>query len=319
MATTLAEHISLHLEGDVYVSNYTPQRLGNSASIAYGGYAIALAIHSAYQAAPDEFHLYSVCGHYLRATNTHENLICKVIRLRETMSFATYRVIVRQKQANDEMRTCVEVSADFHKEEPSLLVYSTRPSREYSHWKDCDSWQNIEQCWAEAGRLSEARWAAFQELFGLSRTLYEGRPCFEGIVSQNLLGFSKDSKTTQDHLPMPRKSSAEWFRAKHALQTEGEQMAGLAFILDGMLSFLPLAHAHLFLDDVAACASLDFAFRIFSPAININKWHLRELISHHGGNGRTYSETRVWDEAGNMVASMTQQCILRPLGHDTKL
>ena len=57
-------------------------------------------------------------------------------------------------------------------------------------------------------------------------------------------------------------------------------MESLGFIVDGMLSFLPLTHNHLFFDDAAACSSLDFALRNFSPSIKMNDWHLREFISH---------------------------------------
>jgi acyl-CoA thioesterase len=31
-----------------------------------------------------------------------------------------------------------------------------------------------------------------------------------------------------------------------------------------------------------------------------------------GGEGRTYSEARIWDQTGRMVANLTQQSILRP-------
>jgi acyl-CoA thioesterase len=88
-------------------------------------------------------------------------------------------------------------------------------------------------------------------------------------------------------------------------------MASLGFLMDGMLSFLPLIHNHLSFDDVAACSTLDFALRVFSPRIDMNHWHLREVISHHAGHGRSYSESRLWDEQGSLVASMTQQAIIR--------
>jgi acyl-CoA thioesterase len=75
---------------------------------------------------------------------------------------------------------------------------------------------------------------------------------------------------------------------------------------------VPLVHNHLSLPDAGACSSLDFAIRIFSNDVDLNQWHLKELKTHHGSNGRTYSEARLWDEQQNLVATMTQMNILRP-------
>ena len=313
MATTLAEHVSLDKVHGHYVSTHLPQRMGNSAPIAYGGYAIALAIHAACKIAPDGFHLYSTMGHYLRAVSTEANLICKPIQLRQTKNFVTYRVAVEQRfSATGEVRLCMELLADFHKDEPSLITHSARPTRAYSHWRDCMSWEDlVEKEWVKSGRISETQAKMFDYLFGLSRDIYEDRPCPEGVTSQNLLGLVKSAETSQDGLSPTAKSSGDWIRVKHPLQTEGEQIASLGFIMDGALSFLPLAHNHMSFNDVSACSSLDFALRIFSPQPKMDEWHLREAINHCACHGRTYSESRLWDEQGNLVASMTQQSILR--------
>ncbi|OJI96747.1 hypothetical protein ASPVEDRAFT_36138 [Aspergillus versicolor CBS 583.65] len=313
MANTLAEHVSVESVDDHYVSTYLPQKMGNSAPIAYGGYAIALAIHTAYKTAPDGFHLFSVFGHYLRAASTEAVMKCMPVELRRTKSFVTYRVSVEQEIPDTgQVRKCMEVLADFHRDEPSLLAYSDHPTRQYSHWKDCiPSERLVDRSQVELGKITETQYHTFNTLFGLSRNLYEGRPCPEGVTAQNMMGLAKTVKTTQDELSPVAKSSADWVRVKHALSTEGEQMAGLGFILDGVLSFLPLAHNHLFLEDVEACSSLDFALRIFSPRPKMEEWHLREAVNHHAGCGRTYSESKLWDEQGNMVACMSQQSILR--------
>lgn len=52
--------------------------------------------------------------------------------------------------------------------------------------------------------------------------------------------------------------------------------------------------------------------RIFSSDWDLNDWNLRELKTVSGGDGRTYSEARVWNKSGKLVANMTQQSILRP-------
>lgn len=312
MATTLAEHISLQELHDRYVSTHLPQKMGNSAPIAYGGYAIALAIHAAYKTTPDGFHLHSALGHYLRPVSTEINLICTPVKLRQSKSFVTYRVAVEQNDpSTGQPHLCMELLADFHRDEPSVLAFSSKPTRSYSHWRDCVPWDRLVEDWVKAEKISEPHSRAFNTLFGLSRGLYEGRPCPEGVTAQNLMGMAKTIKTSQEELSPTEKSSADWFRVKHPLRTEGEQIASLGFIMDGILSFLPLAHNHMFFDDVGVCSSLDFALRIFTPRPKMDEWHLREVLNHHAGNGRTYSESKLWDEGGNLVASMTQQSILR--------
>ncbi|OOF90099.1 hypothetical protein ASPCADRAFT_135443 [Aspergillus carbonarius ITEM 5010] len=316
MASTLAEHIALKKAGPHYISSSKPQRMGNAAPIAYGGYTIGLGIHAAYKIAPDGFHLYSAMGHYLRAVSTDTHLICTPTELRRTRNFVTYRVLIEQKiKSSDQPRLCMELLVDFHKDEPSLLNYSTPPTQTYSHWQKCLPWESvIEDQWLKKGKISESEFQTFNTLFGLTRDLYETRPCPEGITGQNLMGMIKTVQTTQDQLSPTAKTSADWIRAKHPLQTEGEHIASTGFIMDGILSFLPLTHNHMFFDDADACSSLDFAFRIFSPTPKVDEWHLREVINHCAGYGRTYSESRLWDEQGNLIACMTQQSILRVPG-----
>lgn len=91
-------------------------------------------------------------------------------------------------------------------------------------------------------------------------------------------------------------------------------------MVDGAIAFLPLSFNHLFFDDVSAVSSLDFALRIFQNGkedaveggLDVNKWHLREMNTATASEGRSYSESWVWDEQGRAVACMSQQSILRP-------
>jgi len=101
-------------------------------------------------------------------------------------------------------------------------------------------------------------------------------------------------KLLRTQLAPTAKSSADWIRVKHPLQSDGEQVASLAFLMDRALSFLLLAHNHIFFDEVSARSSLDFALRIFSPQPKMDEWHLREAVSHRAGHERTYSESRPW-------------------------
>ena len=150
-------------------------------------------------------------------------------------------------------------------------------------------------------------------VFGLADRFTERRFCPEGVLTQNMTGFAKKgTPTTQDSLPLPSRTSGDWFKTKHPLKTPAEHVSALAFVMDGALSFLALTHNGQSLADAAAQSSLDFAFRVFENRVDLNEWLVREMVTVTGGNGRTFAEAKVWNPEGKMVAEMTQQCILRP-------
>jgi acyl-CoA thioesterase len=78
------------------------------------------------------------------------------------------------------------------------------------------------------------------------------------------------------------------------------------------MSFVPLVHAGMFLDDVGACSSLDFALRVMEPDVDMERWHLREIVAVQAGEERGFNEARLWNEKGDLVAVMSQQAIIRP-------
>lgn len=108
------------------------------------------------------------------------------------------------------------------------------------------------------------------------------------------------------------KTSADWFRSKQTLKSAAENAVALAWMLDAAIAFMPLTHNKMFLDDAEACSTLDFSLRLLINHIDVSQWHMRELRTTAGGSARTFSECQVWNESGKMVASMTQQNILRP-------
>ncbi|OKL55868.1 hypothetical protein UA08_08864 [Talaromyces atroroseus] len=314
MDDAIAEHVAVErLSEWTFQSKRLAERMGNTLPIAFGGYAIALAVNAAANTVPDGFHLYSAMGNYLGPASIAEKMTLTVFPSRSTKTFQTRRVQVTQKFGDgSKTRLCMEVLIDFHRAEPALLEFSAPPTMKYSHWKDCLPMEELEKQLVAAGKIEEAEVKAFNKVFGLGLRLFHNRYCPESIAGQTLLGLGKNVQTTQEHLPITAKTSCQWLQARYPVHKESDHIAGLAFIMDAFISFLPLVHNHMFLDDAAACSSLDFSLRVFVPNVNINNWILRECLTHVGAHGRTYSEARVWDENGNMVASMTQQSILRP-------
>lgn len=303
-AKTLSDQVAVSaLENDRFVSVYNPESMDNTAKIAYGGCAIAMAISAAHQTIDSLHFLYTAMGHYLGPALIDRPLFAAVRRIRDTRTFATRQVEISQIQDNGSARVCMIVSLDFHvKEKASLLEYSASPSIRY---------QPVES-------LPTAKQTNFNEKqHTLKERLLEWRTSPEGMLFQTMKGEIK-VPTTQDNLSLADRFSGDYLKAKDPLVNQAEQMAALGFIMDGALSFIPLINSSMSLREASACSSLDFALRIFTNDIDINEWHFRELKTVAGGDGRTYSESRLWDRAGKLVANMTQQSILRPLAAPLK-
>ncbi|KAL3462208.1 acyl-CoA thioesterase II [Aspergillus heterothallicus] len=320
-----------------FQTTFHPARMGNTANYAYGGCALGAAVQAAYQTVSAAYKPYSISGSFLAPVSTEVKLDCSVRRLRDTRTFATRVVEVSQVQpqplakpggkvagagagsgsgaggGEGKRRLCMIVLADFHREgEDALLRFSAQPERQYSAPERCLTPQETARRMVVEGKLSGDSEEEYNVLFGLMARLFETRLAPEGIGAQNLTGMAKREATTQDSLHITAKTTADWIRCRAPLEGESDQYAGLAFILDAYLSFLAGVHSRLFLDDAAACASLDFAMRVFGTGWDLNQWNLREMKTVAGGEGRTYSEARLWDCEGRLVANMTQQSILRP-------
>ncbi|KAF7554357.1 hypothetical protein G7Z17_g2959 [Cylindrodendrum hubeiense] len=297
MAVTLSEQVTTEQLGPgEYVSKLCPIRMGNALPIAYGGCTAAVAVSAACSTVPENLSLYSVLGHFLGPASIDQKLYCSVTNTRDTRSFATRRVQVKQKQKDGTFRVCLELLADFHVQEPSLLTYSAPPESTWPRPDDCPTAQAQAETLKARGVVTESQYQEFVKSFGVAEKFFEARYCVNGVAGQTLAGVSKHTTTTQDQRHITAKTSAEWQRTREPLSSPAENLGALSFLMDGALSFLPLTHNHLWFEDTAACSTLDFALRIFTPDIKMDAWHLRERTTSRGGSGRTFSEGKLWDE-----------------------
>ncbi|KAF2276685.1 Thioesterase/thiol ester dehydrase-isomerase [Westerdykella ornata] len=309
------------LSPTTFTTIHPPRAMGNARPIAYGGFALA----AAYKAAAltlltpsetqPEYHLYSFTGNYLGPANNNHPLLTSVTTIRQTRTFATRLVQVSQQQDDGSTRNCLVALADFQVAEPaSLLTYSAPPSRTYTHHSNLPDADTYNKQLVASGRVQPKHVEALNTAFAVLKRLFDTRQCPEGIFAQKLSGIAKHLPTTQDTLPLTEKSTADWLRARDPLPNQVENTALLAWMMDGALAFAPLTFSGLFLEDAGPTSSLDFALRVFTNRVDLERWHLRELRTAVGAEGRSYTESRLWDEGGRCVASMTQQSILRPKG-----
>ncbi|WAO91658.1 Hypothetical protein NCS54_00913800 [Fusarium falciforme] len=287
--------------------------MANVANIAYGGCTVGVAIAAACQTVKPGYHLYTAMGNYLGPALTDRNLFIHVQSVRDTRTFATRQVLVSQKRdGHQERRHCLTALIDFHlAEKNSLLTYSAPPAMVYGAPESLHNVEQVDEYLVTSGKVSPELLNLLATEASLMRRVFDIRPSPEGVMHQNLLGRLK-IPTTQDHLTLTERTTGDYFKTKHKLVSQGEQVAGVGFLLDGSLSFTPLAHSSMPLEAAGACSSLDFALRIFVNEVDLNEWNFKEIKTIAGGDGRAYSEARLWDNEGRMIANMTQQCILRP-------
>jgi acyl-CoA thioesterase II len=312
MSATLVDQIGVvQLAPGEFETKLLPFRMGNPLPVAYGGCTVAAAVSAACATVAPSFSLYSVVGHFHGPSSTQRKLRCSVQSTRDTRSFATRRVQVKQEQADGSFRTSLELIADFHVREAAAMDYARGPLRAWPGPEESRPTYEAAEALREQGVVTARQVKEYAAALGPSEDFFEARYCGDGVMAQNLSGVAKHATTTQDQLPITDKLSAEWVRSRSALPTTADNMAALAFLMDGQLSFLPLSHSHQWFDDVAAVSSLDFALRVLTPDVDMRGWHLRESRTLHGGHGRTFSEAWLWNEKGEAVATVSQQSIMR--------
>jgi acyl-CoA thioesterase len=77
------------------------------------------------------------------------------------------------------------------------------------------------------------------------------------------------------------------------------------------MALIPAGFAGLEWQQIKQAGSLDFALRILSNDLDLSRWILREERTIAGGDGRTFTESRMWNDQGKMIAHMSQQGFLR--------
>ncbi len=104
-----------------------------------------------------------------------------------------------------------------------------------------------------------------------------------------------------------------WLRVRAPL-AEAEQLPALAFISDlGILASALIPHpTHLFHPNLAP-ASLNHTLWLHSPRVNLNQWHLLKVTSPWAGHGRGLGQGYLYDAQGTLIATATQEGLIRPL------
>ena len=336
----------------VFVSVSLPGRMGNQQPIAYGGCATASALNAAGQTIKQEPRMvpYSMVGHFLGPASLDTPFVCQVRPVRDTRTFATRYVTVSQ-DIKGKLRPVLALTLDMiaspnsTKEalekakargaDPgkvkSLLRYQVPPSFLPREKAEETALQAVERR-VKAEELNDFQAGAFKEFLGLWFTLFDDRVVPESMMTQNLMGIHLEG-TSQDDRKLSDRRTYDWFKVRQQLppadgsteMTAGgddgmlpmtsvmAHLCALAFAMDGAIAFAPLSLNNESLFNAGAASTLDFAQRYHTDNIDMNKFSLREILTLAAGWQRHYSEARAYTEDGELIATCTQQCVLRPV------
>ncbi|KAF4549495.1 Hypothetical protein D9617_21g097160 [Elsinoe fawcettii] len=291
-------------------------RTGNAQPVAYGGYAQALCVNAAAATCPTGFSLYNFAGIYLGPISTTQHVSLTVNDIRRTRTFHTRSVTISQVSPKGEKRDTFTAIVDFiHSAEPESMTYYVSPRIPYTPADACPDYRDHLQARLAEGSLTKQHLAIYYTMFGAFAPIMEQRFCPEGVGYQNLWGVDRKAKTTQDDRHITAKTTAWWVRSRHRFEghPDGDAMhkAALCFVMDAGTSFIPLTHSGRFFDSTTACSSLDVSVRFRSSRFRLDEWMLLELYTEAGGEGRTMPVMKAWTETGELVASASQNCIMR--------
>ena len=258
---------------------------GDGADATYGGHFLGQSISAALSGTNDTFQLHSMHGYFLRAGVPERSISYSVETLREGQSFCTKRV-----SASQEGHKNFELLASFTKKEEKGFFHSIA-TRDLSQIPRPESIEPYNKIMAKLNPLPLPKEWALRE-HGIDVRVVNA-PWVSSKLSENG-GINMWIKA---HGVAP--SNAKLHTAMLAYQSD-ESIAD-----NVLLPFnLTWGSPNLFF------VSLDHALWIHAP-INLNNWHFVEQEPVTIQNNRGLATAKVWSTDGLLVASFTQEVLMR--------
>lgn len=247
----------------------------------FGGQVIGQALAASGTTVPDGREIHSMHGYFLRPGNSEKHMTFEVARLHDGRSFST-----RRAQAYQEGEALMSMIASF--QEPS------------------DGLEHQEQFDTESVAAPEdlpTVWERYGHLAGEGRASWVlNRPFdFRYVESDIILNVAERVS-----------SQRVWLRSRNTLP-DGHLLhaAALAFASDYLL-LEPIARKHgvPWATPGMRGASLDHAMWFHRP-FRVDEWLLYELESPTAQSGRGLAHGKFYNRAGELVASVAQESMLR--------
>ena len=250
----------------------------------FGGQVLGQSLHAAYQTVPSDRKAHSMHGYFILGGDINIPIDYHVDAIRDGRSFTTRRVVAYQ-----EGKAIFNMAASFHLDEDGADHQITMPNVLTPEILLTD----IQQ----AEPLKEKDPERYQRLMMAHPQVFEFRPVGKAIYLE-----------TQNKPPL----SHIWFKTKEQIKADTAlQHQLLAFASDySLLLSATLPHREAFESHKIYYASLDHALW-FHRDFKIDDWLLYAIESPSASNARGYARGSIFDLSGIMVASVSQEGLMR--------
>lgn len=258
---------------------------GETSQRIYGGQVIAQALAAAYRTVDDR-PCHSLHAYFIRPGDPAIPVIYEVDRARDGGSFTTRRVIAVQHG-----RQIFNLAASFHKVEPGYSHQHPMPDAPPP--MSLSAREDRQRRMAEHAK-SEAR----------RRDLLRPRP----IETRE-----RDPIDLLDPVAASDENQL-WFRvAREIDEAPWVHHCLMAYASDmNLLSSGTRPHGVSWFSGDVMTASLDHAMWFHAPT-RFDRWHLYAMDSPFGGGARGFNRGSIYNEDGQLIASVAQEGLMRPL------
>ena len=250
----------------------------------FGGQVLGQSLHAAYQTVPKDRIAHSMHGYFILGGDIDTPIDYHVDTIRDGRSFTTRRVVAFQNG-----KAIFNMAASFHINEKGESHQINMPNVLTPDLLLTD----IQQ----AERLHHKDPERFLRIMKAHPQIFEFKPVDKAIYLQ-----------TQNSAPFAH----IWFRIKEKIQVDlSFQHQILAFASDySLLLTATLPHRENLNNSKMYYASLDHALW-FHREYKIDDWLLYVIESPSASNARGFSRGSIFNKKGIMVASVTQEGLMR--------
>jgi acyl-CoA thioesterase-2 len=249
----------------------------------FGGHVLGQSLSAASRTVSQGWLAHSLHGYFLRPGAVDAPVLYEVDRIRNGGSFATRRVIARQRG-----EVILNMAASFHRDEGGLEHQMAMP--EVSGPEQLAS--EVELRREVADKIPEQ----FRDTWTRERPI-ELRPV------EPIDFFQPEAREPRRHV---------WFRAAHALPDDPVlQRCLLAYTSDfALLATALLPHGVTYLHPEMQVASLDHAMW-FHRDFRVDDWLLYAMDSPSASGALGFTRGTIFDRQGRQVASVAQEGLIR--------
>lgn len=250
----------------------------------YGGQVLAQSLHAAYQTVPEDRYVHSLHGYFILAGDIKTAIDYKVEHLRDGGSFTTRRVTAEQNG-----QTIFVSSASFQKKQEGMDQQATTPASAAPEHLKSDA-----------------------ELLNTTTDLPEKMKLY--LLSRHPFAFEFRPEKDYSHKIDHEAQRNIWFRLKEKTPlNKAQQHQYLAYAVDyDLLVMSIISHYQEDFGQPLQVASLDHAMWFHRP-FDVNDWLLYSMDSPNISGGRCLGKGSIYDRLGNLVATVVQEGLARPL------